>query len=299
MPDNRGAILAHINKCDEFFSAYEDVEKEMSLYDFNGKSVYCNADGMDSSFYRYFACNFAKLGLKRLVCTCIEGIKIEVGEDISVTPLLDGDFRSRECLEELEKADVVVTNPPFSLFREFLRTMVECDKEFILLGNVNAVTNDYVLGLIKDGKLRLGDTIHSGDRKFYVPDSYPLSAAGSGRDENGRFIRVKGVRWFTNIGKNNGGPIEIANEFDPERYPHYDDVDAVNVDRVSDIPNYSGMMGVPITFIDRWCPEQFEILDGRNYGGKQMCVSPKLNGRKLYRRLLIRKIPNFREEEDE
>lgn len=204
-----------------------------------------------------------------------------------------GDFRSQECIELLEEADIVVTNPPFSLFREYLAQLVKYDKKFLIIGNVNAITYKEVFPLIKDNKLWLGPSITSGDRKFNVPDNYPLNAAGCGVDSDGRkYIRVKGVRWFTNLDHNKRHEeLDLVCHYSPDEYPHYDNYDAINVDKTSDIPyDWDEVMGVPITFLDKYCPEQFEIIaqmanthiNSYNYG------YPFINGEKKYARILIR-----------
>ncbi|ELS2254689.1 hypothetical protein R5D00_000678 [Campylobacter upsaliensis] len=183
-----------------------------------------------------------------------------------------GDFRSKDCIELLKLADIVVTNPPFSLFREYVAQLVEYDKKFLIIGNVNAITYKDTFELIKDNKLWLGVSITSGDRKFYVPDSTPLNAAGCGVEkviQNGkeverRFIRVKGVRWFSNLeNKKRNEILETIASYkkNPEQYPKYDNYDAINVDKTIEIPlDYDGVMGVPITFLDKHNPKQFEIV---------------------------------------
>lgn len=179
----------------------------------------------------------------------------------------DGDFRSEECLALLDEADIVVTNPPFSLFREYVAVLIEHEKHFIIIGNVNAVTYKEFFPLIRDNKVWIGASIHSGDRKFYVPDDYPLNAAGCGIDEDGRrFIRVKGVRWYTNLDiKQRHEELILVKRYTPEAYPRFDNYDAINVDKTVDIPcDYAGAMGVPITFLDKYSPDQFEILDARD-----------------------------------
>ena len=176
----------------------------------------------------------------------------------------DGDFRSPECLELLDEADIVVTNPPFSLFREYLGTLVEHKKHFIIIGNVNALKYQEVFPLIMNNEVWLGASIHSGDRAFFVPDDYPLDAAGCGIDEEtGRkYIRVKGVRWFTNLDiKQRHEEMILVKRYSPEEYPKYVNYDAIEVAKTSDIPcDYAGEMGVPITFMDKYNPDQFEII---------------------------------------
>ena len=206
----------------------------------------------------------------------------------------NGDFRSAECIALLQESDIVVTNPPFSLFREYVAQLVEYDKLFLIIGNVNAITYKEFFPLIKANKVWMGASIHSGDREFQVPDSYPLNAAGSRIDEKGRkFIRVKGVRWFTNMDyPQRHEDLVLYKRYSPEEYPKYDNYDAINVDVTTDIPyDYDGVMGVPITFLDKYNPEQFEIVgamtttkvDEYNYG------YPFINGEKLYARILIRR----------
>ena len=193
----------------------------------------------------------------------------------------DGDFRSDECLALLDEADIVVTNPPFSLFREYVSVLLEHKKHFIIIGNVNAITYKEFFPLIKENKVWIGASIHSGDRKFYVPDDYPLNAAGCGIDDEGRrFIRVKGVRWYTNLDiKQRHEEMILVKRYSPELYPKYNNYDAINVNSTADIPcDFDGIMGVPITFMDKYCPEQFEILglsigslfDGNALGTKFM-----------------------------
>ena len=204
-----------------------------------------------------------------------------------------GDFRSAECIELLKQADIVVTNPPFSLFREYIGQLMQYKRKFLIIGNVNAITYKEVFPLIKENMIWLGPSITSGDRKFNVPDNYPLNAAGCGVDTDGRkYIRVKGVRWFTNLDHNKRHEeMDLTCRYSPEEYPHYDNYDAINVDKTSDIPyNYSGAMGVPITFLDKYNPEQFEIIgqmantkvDEYNFG------YPFIKGNRKYARILIR-----------
>ncbi|MFR2779522.1 MAG: adenine-specific methyltransferase EcoRI family protein [Clostridium sp.] len=175
----------------------------------------------------------------------------------------DGDFRSAECLALLDESDIVVTNPPFSLFREFVNVLIQREKHFIILGNVNAITYKEFFPLIRGNKVWIGASIHSGDRKFYVPDDYPLNASGCGVDEDGRrFIRVKGVRWYTNLDiRQRHEEMILVKKYAPEVYEHFDNYDAINVDVTTDIPcDYAGLMGVPITFLDKYSPDQFEII---------------------------------------
>lgn len=180
------------------------------------------------------------------------------------TPLKgDGDFRSEECRELLKDADMVVTNPPFSLFREYIAQLVEYKKKFLIIGNVNVITYRESFKLIKENKMWLGASIHSGDREFRVPDDYPLNAAGCRVDDHGnKYIRVKGVRWFTNMDyKERHEDLVLYKRYSPHEYQKYDNYDAINVDKTVEIPmDYDGVIGVPITFLDKYNPAQFEIV---------------------------------------
>lgn len=175
----------------------------------------------------------------------------------------DGDFRSLESLNFLQKTDIVVTNPPFSLFREYFAQLIKHDKKFIIIGNVNAITYKEFFSFLMSNRVWIGPSIHSGDRKFNVPDDYPLAAAGCGIDDSGKkFIKVKGVRWFTNLDfRERHEQMILLKKYNPETYPRYDNYDAIEVSKTSDIPcDYFGVMGVPITFLDKYNPEQFEII---------------------------------------
>ncbi len=307
-------------KKDEFYTQLADIEREVRHYKplFRGKTVLCNCDDPRvSNFFRYFALNFEPLGLRRLITTCykssqpdlfsentaeravyliydgdLNGNGVPDPEEIAVQPLQgDGDFRSAECVELLKQADIVVTNPPFSLFREYISQLVAHDKKFLIIGNQNAITYKECFKLIKENRMWLGASIHSGDREFGVPSSYPLEAATCRTDEQGnKFIRVKGVRWFTNLDyKERFEELPLYKKYTPEEYPHYDNYDAINVNKTAEIPcDYDGVMGVPITFLDKYCPEQFEIVGneidlnidkGRGY----------INGKRLYSRIFIRR----------
>lgn len=190
----------------------------------------------------------------------------------------------------------MVTNPPFSLFREYVAQLIEYGKKFVIIGNVNAITYKEIFALIKENKLWLGASIHSGDREFGVPKHYPLEAAGIRIDDKGnKFIRVKGVRWFVNLDyPKRHEVLETVHLYakTPEKYPKYDNYDAINVDKTNEIPlDYEGVMGVPITFLDKHNPAQFEIvgqmvttkIDEFNFG------YPYINGKRIYARILIQK----------
>ena len=307
MTKNTDLLNAKNAKKDEFYTQLEDINAEMVHYEnqFKGKIVLMNCDNPTwSNFWRYFHTEFNRLGLKKIIATHYEygktasyKMEYEGGNDedceigVKTDLTQNGDFRSPECIELLKEADIVVTNPPFSLFREYVACLVEHDKKFLIVGNMNALTYKEIFPLFRNNKLWYGASIHSGDRKFYVPDSYPLEAAGCGIDEEGRrFIRVKGVRWFTNLDyAARHEKLTLWKNYTPEDYPKYDNYDAINVNKYSEIPvDYDGVMGVPITFMDFYSPEQFEILGI----DKDLTDNHKrgiINGKQLYVRIMIKR----------
>ena len=205
----------------------------------------------------------------------------------------NGDFRSDECIELLKQADIVVTNPPFSLFRDFVAQLMKYKKQFIILGNMNSVTCKEIFPYMQNNQMSYGYSIHSGDREFQVPDNYPITASGYRIDADGcKYIRVKGVRWFTNMRNSTETDMLILfRKYSPEQYPKYDNYDAISVDKTCNIPeDYNGLMGVPITFLDKYNPKQFEIL-GLD---KDMCGHRFiLNKIPLYARIVIKKIGKY------
>ena len=239
----------------------------------------------------------------------LEDVKFAIEHGIyKMTPLTGdmkycaGDFRSKECIELLKQADVVVTNPPFSLFREYVAQLVDYDKKFLIIGNMNAITYKEVFKLIMQNKVWLGESIQSGDRKFYVPDDYPLEAANCGIDEEGkRFLRIKGVRWFTNIKISKVHEyIPLYKKQSPEENPRYDNYDAIEVSKTAEIPeDYYGVMGVPITFLDKYDPRQFEILGATESEGvgfsnglwhdDSQFKQATINGKKVYKRIFVKR----------
>ena len=320
---NKNLNQAKNAKKDEFYTQLVDIENELKHYKphFKDKVVLCNCDDPRiSNFFHYFSYNFEQLGLKKLITTCYKnqnrdlfsqndseraiwleyygdknGNRVPDPEEIGIHYFEgDGDFRSAECVELLKQADIVVTNPPFSLFREYVAQLMKYEKKFLIIGNVNAVSYKETFQLIKDNKLWLGASIHSGDREFGVPNDYPLNAAGCRQDEKGnKFIRVKGVRWFTNLDyKERHEDLILYKSYNSENYPKYDNYDAINVDKTSESPmDYDGVMGVPITFLDKYNPEQFEIIgldryveDNPKYGHRFT-----INGKETYARILIRR----------
>ncbi len=372
-PANRTLAAAKKAKKDEFYTQYVDIEKEVQAYldydpdTFRDKVVYCNCDDpFESNFFKYFAANFNRLGLKKLITTSydgspIAGTQLTLGEydgmngnrqkPKAIAVILNGvrdednngfiniddveqflkrnkaariplkgdpdkypggDFRSSECVEYLKQADIVVTNPPFSLFRKYLAQLVEYRKQFLIIANVNAITYKEVFPLFRNNRVWLGPSIRSGDREFRVPDDYPLSAAGWRVDDNGiKYIRVKGVRWFTNLDHGRRHEwlqlmtMEENRKYNrrvrksPTCYQKYDNYDAIEVPFTEAIPSdYEGAMGVPITFLDKYNPEQFEIVgldryvEGNTMPNKRMHI----NGKEIYARILIRHRRPAREE---
>jgi hypothetical protein len=329
--NNKNLHSAKTGKKDEFYTQLSDIDKELKHYKhhFKDKIVYCNCDDPRvSNFFHFFSYNFEKFGLKKLVTTCFKsqetdlfsnndseraifleytgdknGNNIPDIEEIGINYLNgDGDFRSSESIELLKQADIVVTNPPFSLFREYVSQLIEHDKKFLIIGNLNAITYKDIFKLIKENKLWFGQSIHSGDREFMVPSDYPLNAASSRIDDEGRkYIRVKGVRWFSNMDyKERHEDLILYKTYNKEEYPTYDNYDAINVDKTKDIPSdYKGVMGVPITFIDKYNPEQFEILGlSASAGYNEEIVGipflgikdarPLINGKNTYARVFIK-----------
>ena len=319
---------AKTDKKDEFYTQLSDIEKELKHYKnhFKDKVVLCNCDDPRvSNFFHFFSYNFEKFGLKKLIATCYKsqdsdlfsqnnseraiyleytgdknGNNVPDVSEIGIKHLQgDGDFRSKECIELLKQADIVVTNPPFSLFREYVAQLIEYDKKFVIIGNLNALTYRNIFKLVKENKLWFGHSIHSGDREFRVPQDYPLNAAGSRVDEEGnKYIRVKGVRWYTNLDFNERHEdLILYKNYTPEEYPKYDHYDGINVDKTKDIPmDYKGNMGVPITFLDKYNPEQFEIIDGLNRYSILEGPTPEtqgkylsqVNGKPIYVRIIIK-----------
>ena len=273
-------------KKDEFYTQLADIENELKHYShhFEGKTVFCNCDDPRvSNFFHYFSYGFEELGLKKLITTCYKnqdvdlfsthesekavmlaytgdknGDKIPNADEIGVIELKgDGDFRSEESIAFLKEADIVVTNPPFSLFREYVEQLIKYDKKFIIVGNQNAITYKEIFKFIKENKIWLGNNLV---KKFTMPESYDHHSTII---ENGIKYAVFGnVCWFTNLDIiKRHAFIDLYKNYTPEDYPTYDNYDAINVDKVAHIPaDYAGAMGVPITILDKYNPEQFEIL---------------------------------------
>ena len=321
MAKNSNLHAAKAAKNDEFYTLLTDIEKEMSYYKdfFKGKVVYCNCDdARESNFFKYFSKNFEFLGLKKLITTgykaegkgvvlVYEGDKngnrkVEDNEIVVRQLEGSGDFRSAECIEFLKEADVVVTNPPFSLFREYVKQLMDYGKKFIIIGNMNAITYKEIFPYIKDNKMWLGG---SGikDMAFKVPSYYEERSTRSWVDENGQHWRSLGNGcWLTNVEHaKRHDPIDLYKRYSNE-YKHYDNYDAIEVGKVSDIPmDYDGVMGVPITFLDKYCPEQFEIVWCSDRGGdgkienlkipnQARYDAPTVNGVGVYKRIFIKRL---------
>lgn len=286
-------------KQDEFYTQLEDIEKELRHYDFKDKKVYCNCDNPSmSNFYKYFKLNFNYLGIKELIST---GYNSDgqgyYGHYDGITETIkdlegNGDFRSEECIQYLKEADVVVTNPPFSLFREYVAQLMEYGKKFIVLGNMNAITYKEIFPYIKNNKMWWGCSLHGTKCHFIVPNSYEGKNVF---EENGvRYGKVNNAIWFTNIEHSRRNTeLDLYRKYNETDYPKYDNYDAIEVSKVSEIPmDYEDVMGVPITFLDKYCPTQFEIVgldryveDNPRYGHRF-----HINGKETYARILIKRL---------
>lgn len=365
---NQGLAAAKAAKKDEFYTQYIDIQKEVEAYmefdpdTFRNKVVYCNCDDpLESNFFRYFAANFNKLGLKRLVSTSYDGspiagqltlfpeynegngkrkkpkavavtidhVKDEDGDgavnidDVKLflrrnkaarTALKGdekyggGDFRSAECVELLKQADIVVTNPPFSLFREYVAQLVEHGKKFLIIGNQNAITYKEIFPLIKDNKLWLG-VDNGGTKWFQVQDDYNIKTASRKKVVNGiKYFSMGSIMWFTNLDhgrRHQELPLmTMAENLKFSRnlrgqaaYHRYDNYDAIEVGTYKEIPSdYDSVMGVPITFLDKYNPDQFEILGATESEGKGFSnglwsggtAQALVKGQRVYKRLFIR-----------
>lgn len=265
MSKNANMHKAKVEKNDEFYTQLSDIEKECWEYRmyFKGKTIFCNCDDPKwSNFWRYFHINFNFFGLKELISTHYErdgqsyvltyhgenDVDCEMGNEYPLKG--NGDYKSEECLKLMDRADIIVTNPPFSLFREFVDTIINHKKDFLIIGNYNAVTYKEIFPLIKDDKIRIG---YNFVKEFKLPDN--------------TMKKFGNITWFTTL------PVKTHNKKmtfirsvknNPELYQKYDNYDAINVDKVADIPeDYDGVMGVPITFLITYNPEQFEIVSFR------------------------------------
>lgn len=331
---NRNLNAAKRAKKDEFYTQLADIERELLHYlpHFHGQTVLCNCDDpYESNFFKYFALNFNRLGLRRLLCTCYDGSPVRGTElvlrfdgeadaprrqayvaDIRAVPDLNGDgavdltdvrlllqndrntlsllqtgdFRSPECVALLQEADIVVTNPPFSLFREYVSQLMDYGKRFLIIGPQNAITYKEIFPLIKDNKIWLGYGFNAGNAYFKVPDNKQTYAAGV-YDEEKKLVKFRNCHWYTNLEiPKRHDELDLVCRYSPEDYPKYDNYDAIEVSKTANIPyDYDGAMGVPITFLDKYNPEQFEIVKFRKGNDeKDLCI----NGKCPYFRILIR-----------
>lgn len=316
MRNNRVLHKARKGKNDEFYTMYEDIEKELKHYDghFNGKVVYCNCDNPEkSNFTKYFMDNFERLGLKRLISSCY--IKDGKGryaiydggtEQLQINEFEgNGDFRSEESIELLKQADIVVSNPAFSLFREYIAQLVKYDKKFLVIGNMNAITYKEIFPLIKDNKLWFGYGFNI-TMIFRTPyentvESNAKSIISKGYDPK-HYIMLHSICWFTNLENDKENKYLLLNRtYNEKDYPKFENYNAINVDKVKDIPyDYDGVMGVPITFLGKYNPKHFEIVDARTVAlnDKQKNKNTYLikdadsviNGKPTYARICVKRI---------
>lgn len=326
--EHKNLTSAKTSKNDEFYTQLADIERELKHYKklFKDKVVYCNCDDPRiSNFFHYFSYNFERLGLKKLITTCYKNqsrdlfsqnnseraIYLEYDgdknnnnvpdpEEIGIKHFKgDGDFRSKESIELLKQADIVVTNPPFSLFREYVAQLIEYDKKFLIIGNINAISYKEIFKLIKENKAWLGVNMGRGISGFIVPKHYKLYGSEARVDEDGnRIVATNNCLWLTNLDNpKRHEELILYKTYTQEEYPSYDSYDAINVDKTKDIPmDYKGAMGVPITFLDKYNPDQFEIIDG--IGRYSMLTGPtpetkgtyltKINGKPKYARIVIK-----------
>jgi hypothetical protein len=306
------------SKSDEFYTQLLDIKSELQHYKshFKDKVVFCNCDDPRSSnFFKYFASNFKELGLKKIIASCYRkqerdlfnnkesesGFFYEYSgtKDEKIKPSSndithfkgDGDFRSDESIKLLKQSDIVVTNPPFSLFRDYVDQLVKYDKKFLIIGNVNAITYKEIFKLIKGNKVWLGINLGRGVSGFIVPEHYDLYGTEARIDSVGnRIVSPNNCLWLTNLdtSKRHEDITLTKRYFGNEiEYPCYDNYDGINVNKTKDIPSdYAGAMGVPITFLHKYNPEQFEIIKFRK-GNNEKDLS--INGKCPYFRILIKK----------
>lgn len=330
MAKNDNLHKAKRAKADEFYTQLSDIENECKHYweHFKGKTILCNCDDPRvSNFFRYFSLKFEDLGLKKLIATCYKSNQIEMfseqnsekavyieyygdkngnrqvdDNELEVKELQgDGDFRSAECIELLKEADIVVTNPPFSLFREYVAQLVAFEKKFLIIGNKNALTYKEIFTLIKANKIWTGVRGFSGGMWFksdYEGKTEKFIKDWEGNTE--RIINVPSI-WFTNLDhKKRHEELILYKNYTPEEYPKYANYNVIEVSKTAEIPmDYDGVMGVPITFMDKYNPEQFEIIGMAEDNGKGLSgeaaewdrLNPHciINGKAMYKRIFIRK----------
>ena len=317
MSNNSNLHKAKKARNDEFYTQLSDIENELRHYrdHFKGKVVYCNCDdARESNFFKYFSINFEFLGLKKLITTGYKkdghGVKLVYDGDVNGNRSVDdeevqveelegdGDFRSPECVKLLDEADIVVTNPPFSLFREYIAQLVKYDKKFLIIGNINAITYKEIFPLIKANKIWIGYNFNK-TMEFQLDESY--EKWNEIRDGK-KYGKVPAIAWFTNLDvKKRHEFLTLTEKYDPTKYPKFDNYDAINVDKVNDIPkDYWGVMGVPTTFLTKFCPEQFNIIGityskDKNPDIEKIRTSPNhrhnpiINGKDIYPRILVQR----------
>jgi hypothetical protein len=307
---------AKANKKDEFYTQLIDIESELRHYEshFSGKVVYCNCDDPRiSNFYKYFSMNFERLGLRKIITACYKNQEDDLFASRGYGPAIyleydgvegdpnfvndnikafdgDGDFRSAESIKFLKQSDIVVTNPPFSLFREYVAQLIKHDKKFLIIGNINAITYKEIFNLIQQNKAWLGINLGRGISGFIVPEHYELYGTEVQIDASGnRIISPNNCLWLTNLDtfkRHEDIPLTKKYSGNESYYPKYDNYDAINVDKTQDIPmDYSGFMGVPITFLHKFNPEQFELVKFRK-GDDDNDLS--INGKCPYFRIIIK-----------
>lgn len=308
---------ARKTKSDEFYTRLVDIERELQHYTkhFKNKTVYCNCDDpLTSNFVKYFILHFKELGLKKLIASCyreqvadlfnpkpkITGSFFEYtgSTEEETVPKLediryfigDGDFRSTESIRLLKQADIVVTNPPFSLFREFVAQLIKFDKKFLIIGNINAITYKEIFHLIKENKAWLGINLGRGISGFIVPESYELYGTETKIDKQGnKIISPNNCLWLTNLETlRHHENIILTKKYigNEKEYPKYDNCNGININKTQDIPaDYTGLMGVPITFLHKFNPNQFEIIRFRK-GDDEKDLA--INGKCPYFRILIK-----------
>ena len=333
---NRNLHSAKANKKDEFYTQLSDIENELRHYrdHFRDKVVYCNCDDPRvSNFFHYFSLQFDFLGIKKLITTCYKNLQMDMfsqndsekaicleydgtqnengipaAEEIGIHHLEgNGDFRSAECIDLLKQADIVVTNPPFSLFREYVSQLIKYNKDFLIIGSINAITYKEIFPLIKENKIWLGITPRGKDMLFDVPTEYAKELVETKKEGSAYKIvngiiygRLGSACWYTNLDyQQRHEELILTKRYSSGAYPKYDNYDAIEVSKTKNIPkDYAGAMGVPISFLDKHNPEQFEILssnDIRLHDGvpfkKHGLIKDKdgtINGKPKYVRIVIR-----------
>ena len=319
---NKALNNAKRAKKDEFYTRREDIGRELTHYaeHFRGKTVYCNCDDpVTSEFWRFFARNFWAYGLKKLMATHYEPDEKNFSYKLELTEMANGqlsyegavktqipcngDFRSAACIDLLKEADIVVTNPPFSLFREYVAQLMEYGKKFVIIGSLNAITYREIFPLLQNNQIWLGYGFAHGDAFFWIPPENAGNYAKGVYNAETGLVHFRNCTWFTNldIPKRHEGLDLRGNHYNPEKNPFYDNYDAIEVSKKNDIPeDYDGAMGVPITFFSDYCPEQFQIIgatesEGKGFSGnlwhqESGVAQAMIRGKRVYKRIFIRRI---------